>query len=151
MGGLRPLSVTGPLRENHAMAEITITCPHCGEKAQAPSDAVGENADCPSCGRTFLIEAAPPPAPPKRKFRVGAPAAAAPTPPPAAPSSWAQPPVSHPTEVVITDIRMRFGSMVVFMIKWTLASIPAALILTAIAFVVFLLMAGGCAAMFMGR
>lgn len=33
------------------------------------------------------------------------------------------------TNVVVTDIRMRFGSMVVFMIKWALASIPAFLLL----------------------
>ncbi len=31
--------------------------------------------------------------------------------------------------VVVTDIRMGFGSMVVFIVKWTLASIPAAIIL----------------------
>jgi hypothetical protein len=32
-------------------------------------------------------------------------------------------------EVIVTDIRMSFGSMVVFMVKWTIASIPAATIL----------------------
>lgn len=32
-------------------------------------------------------------------------------------------------EVEVTDIRMRFGSMVVFMVKWAIASIPALLIL----------------------
>jgi len=31
--------------------------------------------------------------------------------------------------VVVTDINMPFGSMVWFMVKWTLASIPAMLIL----------------------
>lgn len=31
--------------------------------------------------------------------------------------------------VTVTDIRMPFGSMVVFMIKWAIASIPAAIIL----------------------
>ena len=36
-------------------------------------------------------------------------------------------------EVVVTDIRMLFGSMVVFMIKWTIAAIPAFLILSAVA------------------
>ncbi len=33
-------------------------------------------------------------------------------------------------EVVVTDIRMPFMSMVVFMIKWAVASIPAFLILS---------------------
>jgi hypothetical protein len=32
-------------------------------------------------------------------------------------------------EVVIADIHMPFGSMVSFMVKWTLASIPAMVIL----------------------
>lgn len=32
-------------------------------------------------------------------------------------------------EVIVTDIRMSFGSMVVFMVKWAFASIPAAIIL----------------------
>lgn len=31
--------------------------------------------------------------------------------------------------VNITDIRMSFGSMVVFMVKWAIASVPAVLIL----------------------
>jgi len=32
-------------------------------------------------------------------------------------------------EVIVTDISMSFGSMVVFMVKWAIASIPAAMIL----------------------
>jgi hypothetical protein len=32
-------------------------------------------------------------------------------------------------EVEVTDIRMRFGSMVLFMVKWAIASIPALIIL----------------------
>lgn len=32
-------------------------------------------------------------------------------------------------EVVITDIKMPFGSMVVFMVKWAIAAIPAIIIL----------------------
>ncbi len=34
--------------------------------------------------------------------------------------------------VVITDIKMPFFSMVIFMIKWTLAAIPAVIIIGAI-------------------
>jgi len=30
--------------------------------------------------------------------------------------------------VVVTDIQMKFGSMIVFMVKWAFASIPALLI-----------------------
>lgn len=44
-------------------------------------------------------------------------------------------PASIGSQVVVTDIRMGFGSMVVFMIKWALASIPAGLILIAFSLV----------------
>ncbi|MFH7319557.1 hypothetical protein ACHHRT_02975 [Desulfurivibrio sp. D14AmB] len=39
--------------------------------------------------------------------------------------------------VTIVDIRMPFGSMVVFMVKWVLASIPAFFILAFIGAAVF--------------
>jgi hypothetical protein len=45
-------------------------------------------------------------------------------------------------EVVVTDIRMSFISMVVFMVKWVIASIPAFIILSII-FVVFAGVVGG--------
>ena len=35
--------------------------------------------------------------------------------------------------VVVTDINMNFGSMVAFMVKWAIASIPAMLILVLLA------------------
>ena len=35
-------------------------------------------------------------------------------------------------EVVVTDIKMSFSSMVVFMVKWAVATIPAIIILTAV-------------------
>ena len=34
-----------------------------------------------------------------------------------------------PAAVIVTDVHMSFASMVIFMIKWALASIPAMLIL----------------------
>lgn len=36
------------------------------------------------------------------------------------------------TAVIITDVRMKFWSMVWFMVKWAIASIPALIILGAI-------------------
>ncbi|MGD9549214.1 MAG: hypothetical protein AB7V45_16940 [Candidatus Krumholzibacteriia bacterium] len=44
--------------------------------------------------------------------------------------------------VVVSNVRMSFGAMVVFMVKWVLASIPAMLILG--------LIGGGIAAIFTG-
>jgi hypothetical protein len=40
--------------------------------------------------------------------------------------------MSNRQEVIVTDIRMSFISMVVFMIKWVIAAIPALLILSLI-------------------
>ncbi len=37
-------------------------------------------------------------------------------------------------KVIVTDIQMPFGSMVIFMVKWVLASIPAFIILAVLAF-----------------
>lgn len=45
------------------------------------------------------------------------------------------------TGVVVTDIRMGFGSMVVFMVKWAIATIPAALILATIGILFYMAVA----------
>jgi hypothetical protein len=39
-------------------------------------------------------------------------------------------------EVIVRDIQMPFGSMVVFMVKWTIASIPALVILVILGMIV---------------
>ena len=44
--------------------------------------------------------------------------------------------------VVVTDIHMPFWSMVIFMVKWALASIPAIIILTVIAALAWRVIAG---------
>ena len=45
-------------------------------------------------------------------------------------------------EVIVTDIQMPFGSMVVFMVKWAIASIPAAIILFIIGAILMAILAG---------
>lgn len=45
-------------------------------------------------------------------------------------------------EVIVTDIHMPFGSMVTFMVKWAVASIPALLILVVLGFVFSAVFAG---------
>jgi hypothetical protein len=47
-----------------------------------------------------------------------------------------------PQQVTVTDVRMRFGSMVVFMVKWAIASIPAVIILVVIGAVAWGVIAG---------
>lgn len=44
--------------------------------------------------------------------------------------------------VVVTDIRMPFMSMVVFMVKWVVASIPAFIILSIIGSIIMMLFGG---------
>ena len=57
---------------------------------------------------------------------------------------WQQTPVTAVVQlpatmrVVVTDLHMTFGSMVVFMVKWSLASIPAFIILFLLALAFFL-------------
>lgn len=43
----------------------------------------------------------------------------------------------YPQPVVVRDVQMGFGSMVVFMVKWAIAAIPAAIILTLVSAVLF--------------
>jgi hypothetical protein len=50
--------------------------------------------------------------------------------------------MENQSEVTITDVKMPFGSMVVFMVKAAIASIPAVIILTIIYGVVAFMMAG---------
>ena len=51
-------------------------------------------------------------------------------------SQGAQPTDALPTQVSVVDVNMPFGSMVVFMVKWAIASIPAFLILIGLGAVV---------------
>jgi hypothetical protein len=44
---------------------------------------------------------------------------------------------SSPQQVIVTDIHMPFGSMVGFMVKWAIASIPAMIILFIIGAIIF--------------
>lgn len=46
------------------------------------------------------------------------------------------------TDVVVKDIQMPFGSMVVFMVKWTIASIPAMIIVMILAMIAVAIVGG---------
>ena len=52
--------------------------------------------------------------------------------------------------VVVTDIKMSFMSMVVFMVKWVIASIPAFIILMVLAMIVGGIVGGGVGVMSIG-
>lgn len=53
-----------------------------------------------------------------------------------------QPQLPNTREVVVTDIKMPFTSMVLFMVKWSLASIPAIIILGGIGMLVAVFFGG---------
>ncbi len=109
------------------MADIEVTCSNCKNTVLAPSEMAGQTDECPECGHQIKI-------PGPRFMKTESKAT----------DSGRTMPIQT---VVVSDIQMKFGSMVVFMIKWVLASIPAFLIL---AFMGFLLMAimAGCAIAF---
>ena len=50
--------------------------------------------------------------------------------------------LNGPQPVTVIDIQMSFGSMVVFMVKWVLAAIPAMIILIVLGFVATGLLSG---------
>jgi hypothetical protein len=50
-------------------------------------------------------------------------------------SGWAE---TQPRRVVLTGIRIPFGSAVALLLKWTIAAIPAALVLCAVIALAFL-------------
>jgi hypothetical protein len=45
-------------------------------------------------------------------------------------------------EMVVTDIDMPFGSMIKFMVKWAIASVPALIILTVLGAVAWAVLLG---------
>ena len=107
-----------------------VNCPHCGGEIELMAELAGQAFDCPHCAkriasaRTYDELPAPPPpvpAPPKKLY----------------PPTLITPPLQH---VIVKDFEMSFGSMVVFMIKWSVAAIPALGILgfVGFAFVLFL-------------
>ena len=55
------------------------------------------------------------------------------------------------TQVIVTDIRMSFWSMVIFMIKWAIAAIPAFLILAIVVGVLSAILGGLGMILGMGR
>ena len=44
--------------------------------------------------------------------------------------------------VIVTDVQMKFRSMVTFMVKWAIASIPAVIILVILGSVLSVMLAG---------
>jgi hypothetical protein len=115
--------------------DISFNCSKCGQSMVIDEDAAGVTIDCPNCGEPSYV--------PSQSAVIAdepEPLAVATSPPLPPESSVQIPPpnsVTIRTEVVITDIRMPFWSMVALMIKWAIASIPAAIVLMIIFFLLW--------------
>ncbi|MNZ18422.1 hypothetical protein D3C78_354320 [compost metagenome] len=106
-----------------------MQCPSC--EHEAPQADFGNPLRCPACGAYYEKaiklklasglqqepESAPSPAPQQKGFRLTADHVQVAT----RGLDGVQP-------VVVVDIQMRFWSMMVFMVKWMLAAIPAAIV-----------------------
>ena len=104
-----------------------MSCPSCGTLSP------GSGKFCQKCGAALPqqsgAQTSAQPAP------ISLPSASVSSAPPA-PATWSgqagglqSGQYTLPARVVVTDINMSFGSMVVFMVKWTIAAIPAMIIL----------------------
>lgn len=118
---------------------MNFTCIHCNQSLEIDDDHGGKSVQCPACGRYIVVP-------------VSKQAEQATT---SVPPLNARPTTStvareqhriNTTEVKVVDFSMPFTSMVVFMIKWAIAAIPAMLILGLIYLVFATLFLGGCAA-----
>ncbi len=124
------------------MAEIDVSCPHCGEQVKAPAEFAGKTSACPSCGKEFRIPTDVPasqPAVPRQPE------------PAIALSPRQSQPRTDISAVVVTDIDIPFMSMVLFMVKWAIAAIPAFIILWILALSTVAVLGaviGGCAQMY---
>jgi len=107
-------------------------CPKCGHQAANPGN------DCPQCGVIYdrydpAVEAAARDRSARRALLRDMP-------------SGVRPGVASASDdtrnVVVTDVRMPFWSMVVFMVKWAIAAIPALIILMLVGAVAVGVLAG---------
>ncbi len=55
---------------------------------------------------------------------------------------------SPPQEVIVKGVDISFWNMIVFMVKWSLAAVPAMIILAVIYFIITALISGGLGAVF---
>ena len=99
----------------------------CGRSMRVPDDAAGKRAKCKDCGIVFVVpdpKGASPVAP------AVTPQALQPTPAPGTEANPYQPaPSAPPSRVAVVDFDVPFWSLVVFLVKLSVASIPAAIIL----------------------
>ncbi|MEM7112142.1 MAG: zinc ribbon domain-containing protein [Chloroflexota bacterium] len=117
-----------------------MNCPNCQAVNREGA------AFCISCG-SKLVGAAPVAEPPSPVFEPPPEPLPVATPLAAATSLAAATPLAVSAlldgeSIVITDVNMSFGAMIRFMVKWSLAAIPAVIILTAVFTLITFLLGG---------
>ena len=110
------------------MGEIKFRCRMCEIPLAVDESCAGEMIACPNCKCEIQV--------PKAEGDFAVSFVAPSQSPPQTPLTYSQ---SNSEGVVIVDIQMKFWSMVRFMVKWAIASIPAVVILFAIGLCVVLL------------
>src|ERR1017187_6788332 len=131
--------------------DITFACDKCGQSLTVDEAGAGMTIDCPNCGKPTYVPSrsmVPPEAPTSPAAGITAKVVADQIlPPVTVPVSPSPQPTSRPSiptqpaRVVVTDIQMPFWSMVVFMVKWAVAAIPAFIMLVIIFFIFWVLFA----------
>lgn len=119
---------------------MNFNCPHCQQALETDDHHAGRDIQCPACGRYIKVpgtRAISPPVVPDKPVERSTP-------------SYSTTSHSSLQNVRVVDIKMPFGSMVVFLIKWALASIPAMIILGLIYLLVVGMIMGGCMSAMMG-
>ena len=125
---------------------LKFKCTHCNKMITTEFLKVGDEAECNKCGGKTIIQEDAKVADSKRVV-----------------DAWEQEQKAETMEkkaihtddtnstnqdVVVTDIRMPFISMVIFMVKWVIASIPAMIILFLVGFLVMGVFGVGIATLF---
>ena len=105
-----------------------MNCPNCQAVNREGA------AFCIGCG-SKLVGTAPVVESPSPTFKPS------PEPPPAA-TPLAVSALLDGESIIITDVNMSFGAMIRFMVKWSLAAIPAVIILTAVLTLITFLLGG---------
>ena len=91
---------------------ITLECNHCGKETEETNYSGIKKVNCKWCNEPLRNN-------PQKKLQ-----------------QYIESSIGT-NEVVVTDIRMSFNSMVLFQIKWVIAAIPAAIILCLILIAIF--------------
>ncbi|MGD0650379.1 MAG: hypothetical protein ABSA97_04450 [Verrucomicrobiia bacterium] len=125
--------------------DITFSCEKCGQNIVVDEAGAGITVDCPRCGQPVYVpsiaSSATQSAPVRietasaRQVPVATPINHVPARPVGLAITGNRGPAGNP--VVITDVQIPFWRLVVLMIKWGIASTPAALVLMTIFFMLW--------------